>query len=201
MATEQTTMPAGEEDIQQLVENLREERRRRRELEDRIDELEAQLTGVENSIANDTSVDRVAWNMLLEHLVPDLEVDDYTAEPHEHLQHVSQVSNAISRHESLLEEEADDDADPWMQIVQAAVNNQDDPDHRAQGSYVSLFVDDVKTATGFSKRYCQELIEDYGEEYEGADWIPHEQASAQNNHNGRRKQLLVDVDVWADQLE
>lgn len=200
MATEQTTMPAGEEDVQELVKELREERQRRRDLEGRVQKLEARLTGTENYIENDSSVDRVAFNMLLENIVPGLEVDDYTAEPHEHLDAATEVSKLLARHESVLEDEADDDADPWMQIVQAAVNNQDDPDHRAQGSFVSLFVDDVKTATGFSKRYCQELIERYGEDYEGADWIPHEQASAQNNHNGRRKQLLVDVDVWGDEV-
>lgn len=87
----------------------------------------------------------------------------------------------------------------WVKIVNLARNVQDNPNHSIKGSNeVSLFIEDLEKATGYSDRHCSDLIEEYGKEKQGTRWIKHEPASAANNHNATKKQLVLDLGVWGE---
>lgn len=87
----------------------------------------------------------------------------------------------------------------WVKIVDLARNVQDNPNHCIQGSNeVSLFIEDLEKATGYSDRHCSDLIEEYGKDKQGTRWIKHEPASAANNHNATKKQLVLDLNVWGE---
>lgn len=95
-----------------------------------------------------------------------------------------------------LEKPRDQD-EAWVRIVDAARNKRNNPEHTIQDSNeVSLFIDTIETATGYSDRYCSDLIEKYGDAKRGARWVDYEPASAVNNHSATRKQLVIGLDVW-----
>lgn len=166
---------------------------RRDQLEDRVRDLEERLEKLERSHRMRNPLPREMFNKFLERLL-DQDIEDYGADPFPLLDDVEEFAN-----EARGDISTDSMKENWVAVVKQAQNLEGNPQNQARDQWVALFVDDVKGATGHSRRYCQDLIERLGEsDRPGVDWRPHEPAEPSNNNNGRRKQLLVDLDIWGD---
>jgi hypothetical protein len=159
-------------------------------------------------------VENNAFRFVVARLVEKLtshDVDDYTAEPHEYLDELSEVTDRINELEKTAEEhqatldqfghgKANGKGEAWHDVVEAAQNLEGTSENTVSvdGTYdVVLFGQNIQQATGFTERYCLDLIEEFGEKT-GATWKPYEPPSAGQKNNTRRKRLYVDLDVWGD---
>ncbi|MWG35176.1 hypothetical protein [Halomarina oriensis] len=211
---------AAEEDVddiealrRQLVEltqRVEDAERRAEQAERRADRAEraahahsAHLRAVLRKVQYNTSKPgRDTWNHVLGRLC-DLDIEDYRQDPMQHLPAVERVGSAVQRHESVIEEQGRATPDPmaenWEKVLDVARNVSDQPDHVRGDGYTQLFWKDVQSATGHGDRHCKRLIEQLGETFEGADWIPYESPSPANNHSVVKKRLLIDLDVWPEE--
>jgi hypothetical protein len=165
----------------------------------RIQELEEKVDRLDDMLAS--RVPMPVFNKVLAALVED--VDDYSAITREDVEQVEDLRSMILRHESIIEEKQENPDDPqqanWLRCVEEARRCDGMSKHVRQDGYVALYVDDVAKACDCSERHARRLIEDLGDEFEGAEWLEHQPASASNGHNSRPKQLLVDLDVWGNE--
>lgn len=187
------------EPIRQKAENGVEDLSRE-ELVDHISALEERVERLEKSQERSTYLPRTVFNHFLQRLCQ-IDVDDYSADPFPQLSEVERVGAMIQRHESVIEENDGPTVDAmkenWVACVKAAQNHENDPQHARMNGYVALFAENIQTATGHTRRHCRTLIETLGDEYEGAKWLAHER-NLKEGGSDRRKQLLIDLDVWGD---
>lgn len=156
--------------------------------------LRAMLRQVEQ---NNQKPDRPYWNHFLVRLC-NVTVDDFDEDPFTHLPAVKRFGAKVRRHESLIEDNGgvrDAMGTNWENCVAAAENLQNDARHARQDGYVALYADDLQTATGHSRRHCLDLIEELGEDHDGATWQPYE-SNPNNGGSAQKKALLIDLDVW-----
>lgn len=175
------------DDLEDEVQDLRE----------RVDDLETEVDRVSNS-----SVDTTVLNHLLERLVPELEVDDYTADPMQHLATVETFGKKLTQTVDAVEESPENPSgDPmtenWQHIVEHARTLENDPNHAMRDGWVALYAQDVANAADCSRRWARQLIEDLGDDHEGAKWRPARENKKEGSED-RKKALLVNLDVWGD---
>lgn len=178
MSTDQATQDVDEmdrDDLEAEVEDLRE----------RVEQLERA----------DARVDVITFNHVLERLIPDIEIQDYTADPMQHLASVEEYGRKLTQTVDAVEEAPENPSgdamtDNWQAVVDEARRKQGNPDHAGQDGWVYLYTQDVADATSSSTRWGRELIEELGEDHEGA--------KVQAATPERKKALLVNLDVWGE---
>lgn len=166
----------------------------RDELEERVRDLEERVNEIEERTAQTPG--REYWNHFLSRLLS-VDIEDYGADPFQHIQAVEEVGAMIQRCGSVIEENehnptADTKSKAWQKVVALANNVHGTHDHYTDGPWVGLYWQDIKSATGYSDRRCKELIHEFGEEMNGARWRPYIRSKNQ------RKRLDVNTDVWGD---
>lgn len=166
-------------------------------LRTRLDELEAKVDRVENNTVGPTVL-----NHLLERLIPELEVEDYTSDPTQKLATVESFGKKLIQTVDAVEEapenpKGDPMTDNWRSIIKHARTLQDNPNHQSQDGYVTLYAQDVADATDSSKRWARDLIEELGEGHEGAKWRP-AMENPKSGSGDRKKALYVNLDVWGE---
>lgn len=168
-----------------------------RDLRNRVDRLEDELYEV-----SDSSVDVATMNHLLERLIPELEVDNYKDDPMQNLATVETFGKKLTQTVDAVEESPENPSgDPmtenWRNIVEHTRTLEDDPNHAMRDGWVALYAQDVANATDCSRRWARTLIEDLGDDHEGAKW----RTARENKKEGsedRKKALLVNLDVWGE---
>lgn len=170
-----------------------------RTLRGRVDELEAEVNRLGNS-----SVDTTVLNHLLERLIPQLEVDDYTADPMQQLATVEEYGQKLVQTVDAVEENpqnpsGDAMTQNWRDVVEHARTLRNNPNHARQDGWVALYGQDVADATDNSNRWGRQLIEELGDNHEGAKWRPAKE-NPKPGAEDRQKALLVNMDVWGDSV-
>lgn len=165
--------------------------------------LRGLLERVEN--LTELMVTKTSLNHLIDRLVPGLEVDDYTRSPMRSVASVEQFGAELTRVIDAVEENPENpNQDPmtqnWIDCVEHAQKLQHDPNHARQDGYTALYVQDVANATGHSRRHCNDLVEDLGDDHEGATWQSHKENNKENGSD-RRKALLINLDIWGTEDE
>lgn len=179
---------------------------RLRQLEQRVDELEAENEQLREAL--DQKVQRTAVNHLLAALTG-AEIDDYLADPMQHRHYAAEfhgrfddIVATVRQHEDTVAKLDDGDvgkgSGAWVAIVEEAKRLQGKADHDLPGDLVQLYCEDIARATGRTERMASNYIEEYGEAKRGASWRAHEPATAANNNAMKRKALSVDLSVWGD---
>lgn len=173
------------------------------ELQDRVDELEEQVN------ANSTSVDAAEARIAMASLASAItgrdisRSNDMVESSKVILEEFQQLRERVGELEEFMDsygvEKPRDENEAWKKIVDAARNKQHNPTHAIKGTNeVSLYIDNLETATGFSDRHCSTLIEDFADDKRGTRMVGYEPASAANNHSATKKQLVIDLDVWGE---
>lgn len=180
--------PAAQTDVEEMDREALEAELR--DLRERVAALEDDMETVGSG-----TVERTVLNHLLERLIADLQVDDYTSDPMQHLATVDAFgAKLIETIDAVDEAPQNPSGDPmtenWQGVVEEARRKQDNPQHAGQDGWVYLYAQDVADATGSSKRWGRELIEELGEGHEGAKY--------RSAGPDRKKSLLVDLDVWGE---
>lgn len=192
---------------EQLVTSYRAEKARREKLEEQVDELAAKIDRV-----NSKSLTKNVANQLIAALVNDNDVIDFAAEPMENREALSDfglrvdtVETKVQQVSSKVDEVHDGSADgpmmAWKQIVEHANRMKKDPDYRLPENRVKLYKENIAHATGKTERHAGNYIEKFGEEKDGADWQRYKRATPGSNNSGRKKALIIDLDVWGDSNE
>ncbi len=193
----------------ELVETVRGQAARIERLEDELDELREKVN--ENGRMK---VSKQGVNFLVNDLVGG-GVEDFTADPFEYRELVQEfndqfgnVESTVKRHDSIIEEQGAVSGNSkdvnWHKTVEQAQNAQGLADHDLPDNWVALYKGDIAKATGLTERRGSQLIEEWGEEKDGADWRPHERITSSRktkSSNTKRKQLRIDLDVWGDDDE
>jgi len=183
------------------------------ELSNRVEELESQVD------KNADKPSRAAVNLLFDALV-EADIEDYTADPAQHRDAVSEFGQLINTMhqrlnavEEIAEEEQSLSGDPsvqnWQAIVEKAQNLKGHADHQAAENQVKLFVKQVMGAVGCSDTWASELIEQYGADPDedskgkrGTRWQEHKKMTTSRkteSSNVQQKALYVDLDVWGEE--
>jgi len=176
-------------------------------LADRVDELEARLD--KQADITDRKLDATEARVGMAQLasaITDREIDasnDMVESSKLILEEFKTLRATVRELEQFKDEygvgEARDKDEAWAQILTAARNKQDNPNHVIQGTKeITLFVETLETVTGYSDRHCSNLIDEYASEKRGCRKVEYEPASAANNNNATRKQLVVDLAVWGE---
>lgn len=183
-------------------EELETEVSRLRELEQRVQELERR----QPNKAQESSLN-FAFATLAQSLV-DEEVSNTQNAPdsatmvaeefeqlRERLAHLEEFESSFGERDARNRDEA------WFQAVRAASNLENNPQNNIKNtSEVALYIDNLEQATGYTDRHCSNLIEEWGEEKDGARWVAHREASEANKGNATRKHIAIDLDVWGNRL-
>lgn len=173
-------------------------------LQDRVEELEAQVeTHSKNHLPKTQA--QVAMAQLAEAITGReiAKTNDMVQSSRVILNEFQQLHERVQTLEEFADsygdEKARDRTEAWAQIIQAAQNKQDNPSHTIKGTNeIALYVETLETVTGYSDRHCSNLIDEFADKH-GCRKVDYEPASASNNHNATRKQLVVDLDVWGGQ--
>lgn len=189
-----------EDVVERLGEDLVAERERRKALKEENQELREQVEQHDEALKG--TVERTIVNHLLERLVPDVDVDDYMADPMEQFATVEEFGRKLSQTVDAVESapqnpKGDPMTDNWQAVVEHARTLQDNPNHKSKDGWVVLYAQDVADATGNSTRWGRKLIQELGEGHEGAKW----RAAKENPEPGsrdRKKALYVNLDVWGE---
>lgn len=176
----------------------------RDDLEDEVKELRSEVQDLHAELdrVSESSVDVTVFNHLLERLIPELDVDDYTSDPMQHLATVESFGKKLTQTVDAVEEapenpKRDPMTDNWQNVVEHARTLKDNPNHKSRDGFVVLYAQDVADATGNSNRWARDLIKELGESHEGAKW----RAPKENPKSGsqdRKKALYVNLDVWGE---
>lgn len=137
-----------------------------RNLRNRISDLEEDISRVESNYATEQLI-----NLLIQRLTN--EDIDFTADPFDNLDVIADLQNTITEMEGEVAQldaevaENNSKREKVAAIVQFALNKRDG------NPVVKLTPQEIKGATGISRRYAYDLCDDLPEEY---DWIlsPHE---------------------------
>lgn len=190
----------------ELVETVKAQAATIDRLEEEVDELRERVD--ENDRAK---VGKQAVNFLVDNLVGG-GVDDFTTDPFEHRNKVERfndrfedVASTVKRLDSIVEEQGAASGNSkdvnWHKTVEQAQNAKGLRDHDLNDNWVALYKEDIAKATGLTERRAQQLIEEWGEEKEGADWRPHKRITSgrkTKSSNTKRKLLRIDLDVWGE---
>lgn len=196
-----TDKPEKEEYVEKSI--VREFITKSNKNQDRLEELSEQVE--KNSQSLDYSEGRIAMAQLAE-AITDRDVsktNDMVQSSRVILDEFQKLREQVDDLEEWKESygvgKARDQDEAWVQIVNAARNKKGNLNHQIKDSTeVSLFIENIETATGYSDRHCSNLIEKYGENKRGCRWRPYQEASAENKNNSRRKQLIIDLDIWGE---
>jgi hypothetical protein len=189
----------GGDDVQDREDRIAALERENRELREKIEQM------------NKRMVDRTTVNNLIAALAGS-DVTDFTADPMQHRSlltdvqdRLSAVDNRSKQNASQLEAVYDGNADgpeqAWLETAAAARNLQDHHEHGLPDNRVKLYKENIAQATGRTERMAGNYIEAFGENKEGTEWIPYERPTAGSAGNGRKKALIVDMDVWGEDDE
>lgn len=181
--------------------------------EERLEELEQIVEDQASRIQylEENTVPRTAMNHLISALVGD-GVPDFSADPFEYRHLVEDFNDRVndveglakrnsSKVDSIYDGSVDGPEAAWIQIIEAAKNLQNQPNHGLPNNRVQLYKENIAQATGKSDRQAGNYIERFGEEKEGTDWKPYKRPSQSpdgKNKEAQKKRLVVDLDVWGD---
>lgn len=188
----------------QLVDLYKAERAHREKLEEQVDELSQRVDAIDKRKTSDSVV-----NQLIAAIVNDRSAIDFAADPvanrdvlEDFGQRVESVESELQQTTSRVNDVYDGSADgptvAWNRIVEMANRMEKNPDHALPNGRVKLFKENIANATGKSKRQASNYIEDFGRDKEGADWQKYERGTPGTNNSGRKKALILDLDVWGE---
>jgi len=191
----------------QLVELYKAERAHREKLEEQVDELSQRVDTIDKNKVSETVV-----NQLIAAIVNDRSTIDFAADPMQNRgvledfgQRVETVETELQQTTTRVNDVYDGSADgptvAWNRVVEMANRMQNNRDHALPNNRVKLFKENIANATGKSKRQASNYIEDFGQEKEGADWQQYKRGRPGTNNSGRKKALIVDLDVWGEDDE
>ena len=176
----------------------------RGDLEDEVRHLRERLDRLEETVDQNAKdvVNRQVFNHFIDRLVPAVDIDDYTADPMQHLATVEEFGSKLTQTVDAVEDAPqnpgrDAMTDNWLAVVEHAQTLSSDPENARQDGWVALYVQDVANATDCSRRWANDLVEDLADDHEGAKY----QSPKENPKEGsedRRKALLVNLAVWGE---
>lgn len=173
-------------------------------LEEENEELREKMERMRADMVTESAV-----NQLIQALVNNTDSVDTSAHPIENRQVLNDFGNRVetmevlgkqlsSKVESIYDDSVDGKEQAWIKIVEAAQRLSGQQKHTLPNNRVKLHKENIAQATGKSERQARNYIEDFGENKEGADWQPYERPSPSNNRKGKKKALIVDLDVWEE---
>ena len=185
-------------------------------VEERLTALEEENEKLREELSAKVDINgyRYIMNSLAE-ILGDAEVNDYTSDPLDRLgsfrslrEEVDGLQSTVEDHQTTLDKFGEGKSggkeEAWYATVKAAQNLAGStPDNTVTGKDTEydavMYARNIVQATGYSKRYALDLIEEWGEEKQGTTWFPYKAATSGNKNNATRKRLLIDLDVWGDQ--
>jgi hypothetical protein len=95
------------------------------------------------------------------------------------------------------------DTSHWMDVVEHAHRVQDQRKHKATGSYVVLYKEDVAAAIGPGEKRASQLMDEWGGQKDGVEaksnvrYQPYKPGGGPNDGT-QRKAIKIDIDYWED---
>jgi hypothetical protein len=93
------------------------------------------------------------------------------------------------------------DTSHWMDVVEHAHRVQDQRKHKATGSYVVLYKEDVAAAIGPGEKRASQLMDEWGGQKDGVEaksnvrYQPYKPGGGPNDGT-QRKAIKIDIDYW-----
>lgn len=208
MSSGQAIVEADPEEVTkgQLLECMRGMQARLEKVEEENDELREHLQKRDDNMVTKTAGNHVIGSLL------GVDEQDFNDDIFQHKQaaedfheRFTDVANTVKQHQSKIEKEGTATGDTkekaWQEVVDKAENLSSHRDHSLPDNRVLLYAKEIETATGYSNRRACQLIEEWGQEKEGADWRPYERGSAGTKSNSKKKALKINLDVWGSDDE
>lgn len=173
-------------------------------LVNRVDELEEKLQTVA-----DSRLHKVDFHKILRSL-SGMDAGEYPMTPNtvgnEHLEiaaelnhHVTTAHKLAQQHQRIVEDERTFSGNTkdkaWWSVLELAKNTGSNlPNNRVQ-----LDADELVKATGYSRRRCVDLIDEWAEDHkQGVEMRPYKPPSKATGGEPKKKRLVLDLSVWGD---